>query len=112
MKIVIAVRGDIKMGKGKLAVQVAHAAVECVIRSQRREVDAWRAEGGKKIAVKATNLEELLDLQSRAKGLGIVSYLVCDRGLTQFSEPTITCLGIGPAKDELLDTLTGGMKLV
>jgi peptidyl-tRNA hydrolase (EC 3.1.1.29) len=44
--------------------------------------------------------------------MGIVNYLVCDRGLTQFKEPTITCLGIGPDKDEVVDRLTGGMKLV
>jgi PTH2 family peptidyl-tRNA hydrolase len=115
MKQVVVVRKDIKMGRGKLAVQVAHAAVECAMESAVRnskKVEEWRRDGAKKIVVKADSLEDLFLLQESARKAKIVNYLVCDRGLTEFKEPTITCLGMGPDKDEVLDKLTGGLKLV
>ena len=59
-KQVIAVRIDIKMGKGKLAVQVAHAAVEAstIARNRNRAwYDRWRDGGQAKVAVKAGSLE-------------------------------------------------------
>jgi PTH2 family peptidyl-tRNA hydrolase len=112
MKLVVVVRNDIKMSKGKLAVQVAHAAVECALDSSKERTEHWRREGAKKIAVKASDLQALFELKERADRSGIVCYLVCDRGLTEFKEPTITCLGLGPDDDEVLDRLTGGLKLV
>jgi PTH2 family peptidyl-tRNA hydrolase len=115
MKLVVVVRTDIKMSKGKLAVQVAHAAVECALKTLKideKKVKKWRSEGAKKIAVKGGSIDEIFALKKEAEDWGMVNYLVCDRGLTQFKEPTITCLGIGPDKDEVVDGLTGGMKLV
>ena len=115
MKLVVIVRTDIKMSKGKLAVQVAHAAVECALKTLKtdvKKVKKWRSEGAKKIAVKGGSIDEIFALKKEAEDVGMVNYLVCDRGLTQFKEPTITCLGIGPDKDEVVDRLTGGMKLV
>lgn len=112
MKLVVVVRKDIKMSKGKLAVQVAHAAVECVLLSKRDKVEEWRKEGAKKIVAKMSDLNGLFELKREAEVLGIVNYLVTDRGLTEFKEPTITCLGLGPEKDEVVDKLTGGLKLV
>ncbi|MFH1182317.1 MAG: aminoacyl-tRNA hydrolase, partial [Candidatus Woesearchaeota archaeon] len=50
-KLVVVVRKDLKLPKGKLAVQVAHAAVDAVLSSDKGIVDEWRSEGGKKIAL-------------------------------------------------------------
>ena len=52
MKQVILVRQDLKMDKGKLATQCAHASVDAVLASSREKVDAWRDEGMKKVVVK------------------------------------------------------------
>jgi PTH2 family peptidyl-tRNA hydrolase len=112
MKLVVVVRNDIKMSKGKLAVQVAHAAVECVLLSKRDKVEEWRRDGAKKIVAKVEDLSALMELKRKAEKFGIINYLVTDRGLTEFKEPTITCLGLGPEDDATLDTLTGGLKLV
>jgi len=38
--------------------------------------------------------------------------LVRDRGLTQVPPGTITCLGLGPAPADLLDSLTGNLTLL
>jgi len=112
MKLVVVVRKDIKMSKGKLAVQVAHAAVECVLLSRRDRVEEWRKEGAKKIVAKVEDLSALMELKREAEKLGVTNYLVTDRGLTEFKEPTITCLGLGPWDEDMLDRLTGGLKLV
>nr|WP_287954573.1 peptidyl-tRNA hydrolase [Acidiplasma sp.] len=37
VKMVIAVRKDLEMGKGKIAAQVAHAAVSCALISMKKK---------------------------------------------------------------------------
>lgn len=47
-KLVVLVRNDIKMGKGKIAAQVGHATVGCALYSEkkdRKSFDAWMSKG-------------------------------------------------------------------
>ncbi|MBI2183920.1 MAG: peptidyl-tRNA hydrolase [Thaumarchaeota archaeon] len=114
-KQVIVVRGDLKMGRGKTAVQVAHAALAAAeeARSRKREwFDRWLQEGQAKIAVKVSSLEELLELKRRAEQKRLPVALIEDRGLTQLPPSTVTCMGIGPAPSDELDPLTGDLKLL
>ena len=114
-KQVIVVRNDLKMGKGKTAAQVAHAAVSSAKEAERRKPDwfrGWWEEGQAKIVVKADSEEELKRLFVKAKELDIPAELIVDRGLTQLPPDTVTCLGIGPAPSELLDRVTGRCKLL
>ena len=114
-KQVIAVRTDIKMGKGKLAVQVAHAAVEAssIARSRNRSwYDKWKDGGQAKVAVKAGSLEELYGLRNGAEKLDLPTAIIEDRGLTQLEPGTTTCLAIGPAPSYLIDKVTGNLKLL
>lgn len=116
-KQVIVVRTDIKMSKGKLAVQVAHAAVEAVIKCIedtrcRRNVELWRAQGQKKIAVKVNSIDELLKIKKLAEEYGIVTALIVDAGLTELPPGTVTALGVGPAPSEYIDRVTGSLSLL
>lgn len=116
-KQVIVVRSDIKMSKGKLAVQVAHAAVEAVIKciydkNCSRYFELWRIQGQKKIVVKVKSLEELLDIKKHAEELNIVTALIVDAGLTELQPGTITALGIGPAPSEIIDKITKSLPLL
>jgi PTH2 family peptidyl-tRNA hydrolase len=115
LKQVIVVRKDIKMGVGKLAVQVAHASLlaaeECRIRDNYL-FNKWFNEGQAKIALKVYSLEELLKIKREAEDLNLPTALVMDKGLTQLEEGTITCLGIGPAEESIIDKVTGKLKLL
>ena len=114
-KQVIVFRTDLKMGKGKLAAQAGHAAVSAAEEARKRHRvwwEAWLFEGQRKIAVKVKDEKELSELESAAKDLGLPNVLIVDRGLTQIPEGTVTCLGIGPAPEGLVDKLTGKLPLL
>lgn len=114
-KQVIIVRRDVNMGTGKIAAQVAHAAVmgaEKVKASRRNWFSSWFAGGQAKVVVKVKNIEELMEVRKQAEELFLPVVQVQDSGLTQIPSGTITCVGIGPAPSELVDKVTLGLKLL
>ena len=114
-KQVIIFRSDLKLSKGKLAVQAGHAAVSAAEEARKRHRDWWESwifEGQRKIAVKVKDETELSELESAADDLGLPHALIVDRGLTEIPEGTVTCLGIGPAPAEKMDKLTGKLSLL
>jgi PTH2 family peptidyl-tRNA hydrolase len=115
LKLVVVVRSDLGLSKGKLAVQVAHAAVNCAVQartSDRGTYDDWYRQGQKKIVAKVSSLRELHELKSMAEVRGLHTSLVSDAGLTQVPPGTTTCLGIGPAPSSEVDRLTGDLPLL
>jgi PTH2 family peptidyl-tRNA hydrolase len=115
MKMVLVVRGELRLTAGKAAVQVAHAAVllyAAAARRDRAELDRWLAEGQKKIALVAETLEAMQALERKARGLGITTVWVEDAGLTEVAPGTKTVLGLGPARDTTVDAVTGHLDLL
>ena len=112
MKQVILVRQDLKLPKGKLAVQVAHASVDCVLKSDKRIVEKWHSLGMKKSVLKVAGLDELKEYHAKAKNAKLVTALITDAGLTTVPAGTITCLGIGPDEEGKIDKITGKLKLI
>ena len=114
-KLVIVFRSDLRLSKGKAAVQAGHAAVSAAeeARKHRREWwEQWLFEGQRKIAVKVKDEKELVELEEQAKKLALPCALIVDRGLTEIPPNTVTCLGIGPAPSEKVDKLTGRLPLL
>ncbi len=114
-KQALVVRLDLGMGRGKLAVQCAHAAVSAADKARTDFPAWWKAwigEGQCKVALKVRKLEALIELEGRARGMNLPFYKVTDRGLTQIPPGSVTCLGIGPAPSDLIDRLTGDLALL
>jgi PTH2 family peptidyl-tRNA hydrolase len=114
-KLVIVVRDDLKLSQGKLAVQVAHASVNCAMNAKKNQTkwySAWHKEGQKKVVVRAFDLNQLYELKEHAEAQKLVSSLITDAGLTEVPPGTVTCLGIGPGPEHLVDKITGELKLL
>jgi peptidyl-tRNA hydrolase, PTH2 family len=112
MKQVIVMRGDLEISRGKIAAQACHASLGAYKRADKRLVQKWEAEGGKKVVVKVKDLEELFQIQEMVKATDMAYFLVRDAGHTELPESTITCLGIGPDEDQKIDKLTQDLKLL
>ncbi|MFC1648792.1 peptidyl-tRNA hydrolase Pth2 [Nanoarchaeota archaeon] len=111
-KQALVVRMDLKLPKGKMAAQAAHASSEAVLRSDKEKVKKWRNQGQMKVVLKASGLKELRQLNKDAKELGLVTALITDAGKTVIMPGTVTCLGIGPDEAEKVDKVLGHLKLV
>jgi PTH2 family peptidyl-tRNA hydrolase len=111
-KQVILVRQDLKLPKGKMAAQVAHASVECVQKSDKKIVEAWRDSGMPKVVLKVADEKELLEFQKRCGQAKIITALITDAGHTVVEPGTKTCLGIGPDLADKIDKITGSLKLM
>ena len=112
MKQAILVRNDLKLPKGKLAVQVAHASIESVLKSKKEITSEWHNEGMPKIVLKVKDLEELKQYQKLANNNKIITALITDAGRTFFKEPTITCMAIGPDENSKIDKIIKNLKLL
>jgi PTH2 family peptidyl-tRNA hydrolase len=111
MKQAILIRQDLKLPKGKMAAQAAHASVECVFRADKELVKAWRAEGMGKIVVKVADEKELYKYVEEAKSIGLATAIITDAGHTVVEPGTVTCAGIGPDTVEKIDRIISKLKL-
>jgi len=103
------------MGTGKLIVQACHASVEASEMTKRMNASLWKRwmeEGAKKVVVKVSSLDELLELEKKCRNYHLPVVLVIDRGLTQIPPNTPTALAIGPTTEIEVDRLTGNLKLL
>ena len=111
-KQVILAREDLKMPKGKLAAQCSHASVDATLKSDKKIVDLWKKEGGKKIILKVDDEKELFEYKRIAEDNGLKTALIKDAGHTVLEPGTTTCLGIGPDLGEKIDKVSGKLKMM
>jgi len=114
-KMVLVVREDLKMGKGKIASQCSHATLMAYKRGLKvtpRVIQAWESLGQPKVVLKAPNIEEIEKLIKVAKDEGVITSVVQDAGRTQVNPGSITVLAIGPAATTSVDKVSGHLKLL
>lgn len=138
-KQVIVVRKDLKMKAGKLAAQVSHASMAPITNRLRAQENIdygaanvitnmtisfdhgephdiafldWLKGSFTKVVVEIESEQDLLDLLAAAEKVGIPCVKIEDEGRTAFhGVRTLTCASFGPCYSDVLDELTGHLKL-
>ena len=111
--MVIVVRSDLALTQGKLASQVAHAAVTAALDSRGTAAfESWTSSGQTKVVAKVPSLEELNEVVANAEEAGIPVHVIADAGRTQVDPGTVTCCALGPALEDRLDAVTGRLPLL
>lgn len=121
-KMVIVMRTDLNMRKGKMIAQGGHAVAKVLLCDRQLSqfcgnqypVQSWLNDGlSTKICVRVNSEEELMDLFGKASDAGIEAHVVTDSGLTEFNGvPTKTCMAIGPDYSSKIDQITGHLQLL
>lgn len=119
VKLALVVRTDLGMAIGKTAAQASHAALKAARVSNAEEekprrslIQAWRSHGEPIVVLKCDSLAHLEALHSTAEELGVHTATVKDAGRTQVAPGTVTVLAVGPAAEEVVDVITGSLKLL
>ncbi|XP_051138065.1 uncharacterized protein LOC127256219 [Andrographis paniculata] len=113
-KMVLVVRNDLKMGKGKIAAQCSHATLglyKKILSRAPKSLSRWEMCGQVKVVLKIEREDDMLVLQERAKSLNLPTHITIDAGRTQIAPNSRTVMALlGPA--DLVDEVTGGLKLL
>ena len=135
-KMMIVMRRDLKMRKGKIAAQAGHACIDAVLQALKKEdrmndlvmstdgmmlmntdkpaspLSEWFSGGCTKVCVYVDSEDDLLKIAEEAEKRGIIAAVITDWGLTEFhGEHTKTCLALEPLTAEIADELTGSLPL-
>jgi len=124
-KQIIVVRKDLKMTPGKLSAQVSHASLGALFQSRTNDTDfiyidlekdsaieKWLNERFTKVVVYVKSEQALINVYEKAKAKGLNCVLIKDSGFTEFDEPTLTCVGIGPHFPSDFDGVTNKLRLL
>ena len=114
-KLVIVMRNDLKMTKGKIAAQASHAAVNCAFAAKKKDprgFDKWYSEGQRKVVLRADSLEQIYEIKAMADANKIINSVITDAGRTEIPSGTVTCIGLGPSCDSVMDKITGELKML
>ena len=134
--MMIVMRRDLKMRKGKIAAQAGHAAIEAILMALHKEgrcadiisasdgmclaengkpetpLSEWFSYGCAKICVYVDSEEELMAVAAKAEAKGVLTAVITDAGMTEFhGVPTKTCLALEPLPSDIADEITGGLPL-
>jgi PTH2 family peptidyl-tRNA hydrolase len=113
-KMVLVIRTDLQMTKGKVAAQCCHAMLSAYKRATKSAPEmlkVWEQSGQAKITLKCNSEEEMLHLQKTAEKHGLVAKSIQDAGRTQIAAGSRTVLAIGPGPVDVIDSVTGHLKL-
>ena len=135
-KMMIVMRRDLKMRKGKIAAQAGHACIDAILMALHKEdrlcdlamspdgislkatdkpaspLSDWFLHGCAKVCVYVDSEEALLEIAGKARERGILVSVITDAGMTEFHGiPTRTCLALEPLSADVADQLTGNLPL-
>ncbi|MDR0439200.1 MAG: peptidyl-tRNA hydrolase Pth2 [Methanocalculaceae archaeon] len=106
------VRTDLNLSCGKMCAQAAHASIGAYEKASLLDKKSWMREGQKKVTLRVQCEQMLYQLKATAEIQGLPVSLIIDAGHTEIPPGTVTALGIGPAKTEQIDKVTGALPLL
>jgi PTH2 family peptidyl-tRNA hydrolase len=90
VKLVLLARTDLAMSRGKIAAQVAHAAVLAALNGLgTADFATWLEQGQPKVVLKVGDADELRRMAEAGKQAGLPISLVADAGRTQLPPGTL-----------------------
>jgi peptidyl-tRNA hydrolase, PTH2 family len=118
---IILMRKDLRMRKGKIAAQAAHASMKvffdrawkfspfrCFLLLMNRDMYFWATSSFAKICRYCESEKELIRVYKLAKAANLPCALVIDAGRTEFhGKSTPTCIAVGPADAQKIDDVIG-----
>jgi len=104
MKLVILVRTDLRMDKGKVTAQACHAALAAARACDAGTLMLWRLQGEPVVVVKTTDAE-FEAVVAAASSAGIQVHRVYDAGRTQVEAGTLTVAALGPSHKDVTSHL-------
>jgi PTH2 family peptidyl-tRNA hydrolase len=132
-KMVVCMRRDLKMRRGKEIAQGGHSVMAFITRNLHPEPDltrkvmdgkeyfsiglsqdevAWMENSYKKVTCQVKSEAELLEVVEKAKAAGLTVHMVTDSGKTEFGGvATNTCCALGPHSDEKFEGVTSDLEL-
>ena len=115
VKMMIVMRKDLNMRKGKMVAQGSHAAVGLALKLEGKNNNAykeWLDSSFKKICVSVNFEAELGTIYQTSVDAGLPAKLITDAGHTEFNGvPTKTCCAILGYSDDL-EPITGKLPLL
>lgn len=128
-KQIIVVRKDLKMSKGKLAAQVAHASMKVILDFADRGMDEGQivlrfgpygpvaewlfGDQFTKVCLGVESEKELDMVYESARMAQLPCSMIIDNGLTEFKGVhTKTCIAMGPDYPSKLNEITGHLPLL
>ena len=118
--MVFVINTSLKMSTGKIATQIAHAALSLYINANKNpkkhllifnQLDTYVRLGQAKIVLKGIDDIHLVSLEKQAQESDLVTCLIRDAGRTEIPTGSITCLGIF-GENNKIDNITGTLKLL
>ncbi|CAG2171875.1 unnamed protein product [Oppiella nova] len=115
--MVFIVNASLEMGVGKIAAQVAHAALgmhQLLLQDEHKFGESlirWSEFGETKIVLKGESTQHLVELEKQALSAGLPSYLVQDAGRTQVKAGSTTVLCLYGQVDAV-DAVSGKLRLL
>jgi len=116
VKMMLCVREDLKMKKGKIGAQCGHATLGLYMqiankKKYEKTLDDWLSKGQKKIVAKLKDESAMNLLISKATDAGIQYHVVQDAGKTQVAAGSRTVIALIDYENKL-NTITGRLKLM
>ncbi|KAJ7071240.1 peptidyl-tRNA hydrolase PTH2-domain-containing protein [Mycena amicta] len=107
-KLVLIVRTDLKMSPATIFARCGTATLACyraLVNKNPQLVRHWERTGQAKIALKATSEKQLMELEADAKRRNLCARVVKDGEVR-------TVLAIGPAPVEMVNVVSGKLRLL